>query len=245
VLGILKEAMVDYQLAQQPVTYAYDAVTAANPHYLLARRCLDIVVAGLLLVLLSPLLALIALAIRLDSPGPILFRQKRVRGNWRPEMDEPEQRLFEFLKFRSMVANADPKIHQQHVSAYINGAGSKNGATYKMNNDPRVTRVGRFLRRTSIDELPQLLNVLRGDMTLVGPRPSLPYEVRQYRDWHRTRLTVVPGLTGLWQVSGRSRLSFEEMVKLDIEYVHRQSLLLDLWILLKTVPAVLEGGGAC
>ena len=144
-----------------------------------------------------------------------------------------------------MVADADPGVHQNLVTEYINGTGQKHGSTYKLSNDRRVTRVGRFLRRTSLDELPQLLNVLRGDMSLVGPRPSLPYEVSQYRDRHRARLTVTPGLTGLWQVSGRSRLTFEEMVRLDIEYVQRRSLFLDLWILLRTLPAVLEGGGAC
>ena len=213
--------------------------------YSILRRGLDVIVASLLLLLLAPVLLVIAIAIRADSPGPILFRQQRVRGGWRPEMGPPEKRLFTFYKFRSMYANADPRVHQQHVTDYINGIHRPQGTTVKLHNDRRVTRLGRLLRRTSLDELPQLFNVLRGDMTLVGPRPSLPYEVTQYKDWHRQRLTVTPGLTGLWQVSGRSRLTFEEMVRLDIEYVQRRSLLYDLQILLRTLPAVVEGGGAC
>ena len=217
----------------------------ASPWYPVLKRLIDLAVASLLLVLLLPLFLVIAVAIRLDSPGPVLFRQKRVRGDWRPEMGPPENRLFTFYKFRSMYADADPQVHQQHVSDYINGNGHRHAATYKLHNDRRVTRVGRILRRTSLDELPQLINVLLGDMTLVGPRPSLPYEVSQYRDRHRGRLAVTPGLTGLWQVSGRSRLTFEEMVSLDLAYVRCRSLSMDLWILCRTLPAVWEGGGAC
>lgn len=232
-------------VAEQPASYSYSGTYVADTLYPLTKRLLDVLIAGTLLVLLAPLFALIALAIRLDSRGPILFRQQRVRGDWDPSMGPPEKRLFTFLKFRSMLANADSRVHQQYVTDYINGNGTKHGSAYKLRNDRRITRVGRILRRTSLDELPQLINVLRGDMTLVGPRPSLPYEVSQYQERHRGRLAVTPGLTGLWQVSGRNRVTFEEMVRLDLEYVRRRSLLFDLWILLRTLPAILEGGGAC
>jgi len=236
---------LNLQVAEQAAHCVYSPACADQHWYPILKRGLDVVVAAAALIVLMPLFLVIAVAIYLDSPGPVLFRQQRVRGNWRPEMGPPEQRLFTFFKFRSMMPNADPRVHQEHVAEYINGNGKKQGATYKMRNDRRVTRVGRLLRRTSLDELPQLINVLRGDMSLVGPRPSMPYEVAQYKDGHYDRLTVTPGLTGLWQVSGRSQLTFEEMIRLDREYVRRRSLWLDLWILLKTVPAVVEGGGAC
>ncbi|MCD6291414.1 MAG: undecaprenyl-phosphate glucose phosphotransferase [Anaerolineae bacterium] len=193
------------------------------------KRFMDITIAGVGLILLSPLLLCIALAIRLDSPGPVLFRQTRVGR---------KGKLFTIYKFRSMVANAEQMRPQ------LDPLNEADGPLFKIKGDPRRTRVGRFLRRTSLDELPQLYNVLRGEMSLVGPRPALPEEVAQYQEWHRKRLEVSPGITGLWQVSGRSNLSFDEMVLLDIYYVENWSPFLDLRILLKTIPLVLLGEGA-
>jgi exopolysaccharide biosynthesis polyprenyl glycosylphosphotransferase len=193
------------------------------------KRALDVAVSGLGLVLLSPILAGIALAIKLDSPGPVLFRQVRVGR---------DGRLFTCFKFRSMVDGAA----ERHDA--LRPYSQTTGPIFKMKDDPRLTRVGRWLRRTSADELPQLLNILRGEMSLVGPRPPMPSEVAEYEDWHRRRLEVAPGLTGLWQVSGRSELTFDEMVMLDLFYAENWSLGLDLKILLQTVPTVILGTGA-
>jgi len=196
---------------------------------LLVKRLIDVTVAAVGLVLCAPLLLLIALAIRLDSPGPIIFRQTRVglRG-----------RHFEMYKFRSMHVGAE---EQQDMLADLNEA---DGPIFKIRDDPRLTRVGRILRRLSLDELPQLVNVLRGEMSLVGPRPPIPAEVEKYQEWHKKRLEAPPGMTGLWQVSGRSRLSFDEMVLLDIYYIENWSLWLDFKILMRTIPKVLLGEGA-
>jgi exopolysaccharide biosynthesis polyprenyl glycosylphosphotransferase len=193
------------------------------------KRGLDIVGATLGIVLLAPLAIVIAVAIRLDSPGPVHYRQKRL-GRY--------GRTFTCLKFRSMYENADQMKDElaQHNEA--------SGPLFKMRDDPRLTRVGRTLRRFSLDELPQLWNVLLGDMSLVGPRPPTPNEVTEYKDWHRRRLDVAPGMTGLWQVSGRSDLTFDEMVMLDLFYAENWSLALDLRILLRTIPSVLRGTGA-
>jgi lipopolysaccharide/colanic/teichoic acid biosynthesis glycosyltransferase len=220
------------------------------PLYALVKRFMDVVLSLALLVLLSPLLALIAIAIKLDSKGPVIYTQDRVRGEQDPQKRHPERETFSFYKFRSMHTNCDAEIHKAYMKQYINGEshktnnGSHHSPLYKMKRDPRVTRVGRFLRRTSLDELPQLFNVLKGDMSLVGPRPALPYEVKQYSNWHKQRLIPKAGLTGLWQVRGRTTLSFEEMVRLDIEYAQRRSLWLDLYILLQTIPAVISEEGA-
>lgn len=193
------------------------------------KRAGDIVFSLAGLILLSPLLLLISVAIKLDSPGPVLFKQIRVgRGG----------RRFVFYKFRSMRQGAEEERPQ------LSDLDEVVGPTFKLRHDPRCTRLGRFLRRTSLDELPQLYNVLRGEMSLVGPRPAIPLEVEQYQEWHRKRLEVSPGITGLWQVSGRSRLTFDEMCLLDIYYLENWSPLLDLKIALKTVPAVLAGTGA-
>jgi len=196
---------------------------------LLVKRLIDVTVAVVGLVLCAPLFLLIALAIRLDSPGPIIFRQTRVglRG-----------RHFEMYKFRSMHVGAE---EQQDMLADLNEA---DGPIFKIRDDPRLTRVGRILRRLSLDELPQLVNVLRGEMSLVGPRPPIPAEVEKYQEWHKKRLEAPPGMTGLWQVSGRSRLSFDEMVLLDIYYIENWSLWLDFKILMRTIPKVLLGEGA-
>jgi lipopolysaccharide/colanic/teichoic acid biosynthesis glycosyltransferase len=226
---------------------------AAGPNaraaYYFCKRGLDLFGGILLLVLLSPALALIALLIRLDSEGPVLFVQERV-GARRVSRDGEatwERRIFRIYKFRSMVHNADESLHRSHVRSFVAGRIEPNRhgyATYKLREDPRVTRVGRFLRQTSLDELPQILNVIRGEMSFVGPRPTPPYEVQCYEPWHCDRLLTLPGITGLWQVSGRSDLSFDAMIQLDLEYVRNQSIWLDLKILARTIPTVLSGAGA-
>jgi exopolysaccharide biosynthesis polyprenyl glycosylphosphotransferase len=193
------------------------------------KRLMDITIAGLLLVLAAPLMLLIALLIKLDSPGPVLFKQTRVgRGG----------RLFTLYKFRSM------RVGAEHEIAHLTPYNEADGPLFKMRNDPRVTRVGRVLRKLSLDEIPQLYNVLRGEMSLVGPRPALPSEVAQYEEWHRKRLEVAPGLTGLWQTSGRSDITFDEMCLLDIYYAEQWTPMLDAAIVLKTIPTVLFGRGA-
>jgi exopolysaccharide biosynthesis polyprenyl glycosylphosphotransferase len=201
------------------------------------KRAFDLTVASLALVMLAPLWIVVALLIKLDSTGPVLYRQERVG------MDG---RIFLFLKFRTMLTDADDREHREYQRRYIEGSpdtnlGDSQRPVYKLHDDPRVTRTGRWLRRTSLDELPQLLNVLRGDMSVVGPRPPIPYEVEAYALWHRKRLDMKPGMTGLWQVSGRNRLSFDEMVRLDLFYIENWSLWLDLKIVLRTLPVLLRG----
>jgi len=193
------------------------------------KRSIDLIVATVGLILSSPIMALIALSIKLDSPGPILFPQERVGkdGN-----------RFTIYKFRSMVEDAEA---QKETLEALNEA---EGPLFKIREDPRLTRTGKWLRRISLDELPQLYNILRGDMSLVGPRPPIPDEVEQYKEWHKRRLEVPPGLTGLWQISGRSGLTFDEMALLDIYYIENWSLGLDAKILIQTVPKVLFGYGA-
>ncbi len=212
----------------------------ATTMYAAIKRVLDVLGSLSLLVLLLPLLLLIAALVKLKSPGPVLFGQVRIGRMLRP---------FTMLKFRTMHVNADPTLHLQFVSQFIHSGGSGPSGTnglFKIVNDPRVTPIGRLLRRTSLDELPQLLNVLRGDMSLVGPRPPLRYEVDQYKPWHTRRvIDVKPGLTGLWQVGGRSRTSFDDMVRLDLQYAKRCSLWTDIKILLATPRAVVSGKGAC
>jgi lipopolysaccharide/colanic/teichoic acid biosynthesis glycosyltransferase len=208
----------------------------------IVKRAIDIVGGGLILLVLAPVLAAIALAIKLASEGPVIFEQERI-GQF--------GKSFKFLKFRTMHTNNDPKIHRDYVQSFIAGkteSGTKNEAepvVYKITNDPRVTPIGRFLRHTSLDEFPQLWNVLRGDMSLVGPRPPVRYEFEVYDVWHRRRvLEVKPGITGLWQVSGRSRTCFDDMVRLDLRYSQSWSLWLDLKILLATPLAIIAGDGA-
>jgi lipopolysaccharide/colanic/teichoic acid biosynthesis glycosyltransferase len=194
-----------------------------------AQRALDVLFCSVLLLLLWPVFGVIALLIRLDSPGPVLFKQRRVGR------DGEE---FWFYKFRSMVSDAEAKRHLLEMQ------NERTGPVFKMKNDPRITRVGRVLRKFSLDELPQLINVLKGDMSLVGPRPALPREVALYTPRQRQRLIGLPGVTGLWQVSGRASLSFERAVELDLYYIEHQSLGLYFRILLLTVPAVLRSDGA-
>ncbi len=200
-----------------------------------AMRALDLVGALGLLILLSPLLLLVALIVRLDSPGPSIYRQRRVGRNLEP---------FEVAKFRTMREGAGADAHRAHVEKMI--AAGERGARpmVKLERDKRVTRVGSLLRRTSLDELPQLWNVLRGEMSLVGPRPPIQYEVDKYPSEAFRRFAVKPGITGLWQVRGRSTLTFQQMIEFDTEYVEQRSFLLNLKILLLTLPTVLHGKGA-
>ncbi len=203
------------------------------------KRISDIVIASLTLALLSPFWLLIALLIKFDSKGPVFYAQERVG------MDG---RIFVVYKFRTMRTDADSDIHREYQRKFIAGhaeanVGDAKRPAYKLRDDPRITRVGRVLRRLSLDEVPQLFNVLRGDMSIVGPRPPIPYEVEAYELRHRKRLDMKPGLTGLWQVSGRNRLPFEEMVKLDLFYIENWSLLFDLKIILRTVLVMLRGDG--
>jgi lipopolysaccharide/colanic/teichoic acid biosynthesis glycosyltransferase len=202
------------------------------------KRAFDIAGSFALLILLAPLLAAIAAVVKCTSRGPVLFRQERVGEG---------AKSFPMLKFRTMDAGADHRIHGDYVSQFIKSSAAAGGTEiFKMTNDPRVTSVGRVLRKTSLDELPQLWNVLRGEMSLVGPRPPLAYEVEQYKAWHRRRvLEAKPGITGLWQVKGRSRTTFEEMVRLDLRYARKRSLWMDVRILLATPSAVITGRGAC
>jgi lipopolysaccharide/colanic/teichoic acid biosynthesis glycosyltransferase len=209
---------------------------------LLTKRVMDIVGSTLALILLTPLFLVLAIIIKMTSKGPILFRQQRV-GQFGTR--------FEFLKFRSMAVSTDEGIHKEYVQNFIAGKAQPAVGTgdqkvvYKITSDPRVSWIGRFMRRTSLDELPQFWNVLQGEMSLVGPRPPIPYEIESYDIWHRRRLLEAkPGITGLWQVHGRSRTTFDEMVRLDLQYSRTWSILLDLKILLQTPPAVILGDGA-
>ena len=205
------------------------------------KRSLDILVAAALLGLSAPVWAIAALLIKRDSPGPVLYVQPAIGRGGRP---------FRFYKFRTMTVGGDKEEHRRYLEAFVRGEplpGDEtpaDGAVYKMTDDPRLTRAGKLLRRASLDELPQLWDVLKGDMSLVGPRPPLPYEYELYDDWARQRLTVRPGITGLYQITRRSRVPFREMVETDLEYIRRRSLWLDLWIMLRTPFAMLLGRGA-
>ena len=213
-----------------------------QPFYISAKRLMDLTVTVLALIVLAPVFLAIALCVKLSSDGPVLYKQTRIGRGGRP---------FTFYKFRTMYQNADPDVHRRYVQSLIRQQASDNLAPsgagtpmYKLQKDPRITPLGGFLRRTSLDELPQLLNVVRGDMSLVGPRPPLPYEVEAYQEWHMARLSALPGITGLWQVHGRSRVTFDDMVRMDIDYITHRSLWLDMKLLVLTIPAVLAGTGA-
>ena len=198
------------------------------------KRAFDLLLTVPGTILISPVLIVTAIAIRLDSSGPAIYTQNRVGL---------DGRIFKIYKFRSMHNNSDENLHKQQIEAYANGHLEGNG-TYKLQADPRITRVGKFIRKTSIDELPQIFNVLKGDMSLVGPRPVPVYEADKYNLWHSERLTTPPGITGLWQVSERSSASFDNQLRLDIRYIRNQSLKLNIQILLNTIPAVLSKKGA-
>jgi exopolysaccharide biosynthesis polyprenyl glycosylphosphotransferase len=214
-------------LGRFPVIYVEPAIRDGWRAH--AKRSFDVVVSAVALVMASPVLLVAALAVKLDSPGPVLFRQHRVGR---------DGRIFEVLKLRTMHVDAEERLAEL---LHLNEA---DGPLFKLRHDPRVTRVGRVLRTTSVDELPQLVNVLRGDMSLVGPRPALPREVAAWAPELHQRLRVLPGITGAWQVSGRSDASFDEYARLDLSYVDNWSLLTDLSILVRTVPAVLRSKGA-
>jgi lipopolysaccharide/colanic/teichoic acid biosynthesis glycosyltransferase len=206
------------------------------------KQVMDFAGSALMLMLCTPLFLMIAVAIKASSKGPVLFRQQRV-GQY--------GRCFTFLKFRSMLTDNDHSVHKEYATKLIAGqlehrpSNGNDEGVYKLTNDPRITRLGKFLRRTSLDELPQLVNVLKGDMSLVGPRPAIPYELAAYQTWHRRRvLEVKPGITGLWQVTGRSSVKFDEMVRLDLRYATSWSPWLDIRILMRTPRAVIGGAGA-
>jgi exopolysaccharide biosynthesis polyprenyl glycosylphosphotransferase len=206
------------------------STTPTNEALMFVRRILDIVLASIILGIFGPLFMLpTAILIKLTSPGPVLFKQKRCGLSGRQ---------FVMYKFRSMVDNAE------QLRVELEPLNEMDGPVFKVSRDPRITAIGKIIRRRSIDELPQLFNVLRGDMSLVGPRPPLPQEVARYERWQRRRLSMKPGMTCLWQISGRNEVSFEDWMKLDLTYIDNWSLLLDLKILLKTVPVVLLGRGA-
>ena len=224
---------VPASLAERSVTHPPSA-----SRYLLFKRLLDMGLALVLLALFSPLMLLIAAGIKLTSPGPVFFRQTRVGK---------DGKLFDMLKFRTMRDGVDCGLHREHVSRLMREATApkdKVNGSLKLKNDPRITALGRIVRRTSLDELPQFFNVLRGDMSLVGPRPPIPYELECYQPWHHRRFQALPGITGFWQVAGRNRVCFDEMVQMDLYYIKHQCLRLDAWILLKTPFEMLSGKGA-
>ena len=221
--------------------------------YYFSKRLLDVTVAALALLILSPVMAIIAVLIVLESGWPIMFTQERVGGQrWTCDGYAYWKRtMFTCFKFRSMVRAADPSLHKAFVTAFIHNDQQSmstlqggDAQAHKLQHDPRVTRMGRFLRKSSLDEVPQLWNVLKGDMSLVGPRPPIQYEVDEYERWHLQRLQTKPGITGLWQVTARSIADFDEIVKLDIQYIDNQSFLTDIKILAKTPRAVFSGKGA-
>jgi len=217
---------------------ADESIGVVTPRIWTGKRLFDLSVGLLCLVLLSPLLAVVAVMVRLTTPGPALFRQTRIGRGGRP---------FVLYKFRTMYDGSPNDVHREYVRKLLTDAeppaGGRQGL-YKLEDDARITPVGRLLRRLSIDELPQLFNVIRGEMSLVGPRPVLLWEAELMAPAHSQRFLVLPGLTGLWQVSGRSSLTMRQALDLDVEYVRRQSFLFDLGILLKTVPVVVSTDGA-
>lgn len=223
---------MDLVIINQPRVFPY------RKEYQIAKRVMDVTLCLLALPLVLPLMGICALAIVLDSPGPAFFVQKRIGKGGRP---------FWMYKFRTMQHNLDDSHHRAFMRAFVNGKigdDENSGAIYKPIQASQITRVGRILRKTSLDELPQLINVLRGEMSLVGPRPNVPWEVEEYRGWHNERLEILPGITGLAQVRGRSGISFDRIVQYDIEYVERQSPVLDLKILWWTLLSVFLGIGA-
>jgi len=210
-----------------------------NTKALPLKRVLDLVLTCLILVVFAPFLLLMILAIKIGNPGPVLYTQTRLGKNGKP---------FKFYKFRSMYVNGDDAEHRSYVNNLIKAgssyrAGQNGELLFKIYDDSRVTRVGKLIRKYSVDEFPQLFNVLRGEMSLVGPRPPLPYEYEDYADWCRKRLDGIPGITGLWQVNGKNTVPFEKMVQLDIHYLRNWSLWLDIKIIFRTIPAMLKGGG--
>lgn len=249
----VKGTGVDAELSYTPLFSRLRRVDRGA--YYVVKRVVDTIMALLLIVLFASLLPIIAIAIKLDSSGPVIFAQRRLRGRRIKEDGEWVWLIeaFTLYKFRTMEIDADPSLHREYMEAYVTGdeaglrllrPGRRAGDSYKPTIDKRVTRVGAVLRKLSLDELPQLWNVLRGDMSLVGPRPPVTYEVEKYQEHHLQRLMSKPGVTGWAQVRGRCAIGFEEMLRLDLEYIARQSIWFDLKILLLTVPVVLSGKGA-
>lgn len=249
--------MEEQKIIQLPVGSAVSAQQdTTKSMYFAIKRIVDLVVVTLSMIFLLPLMAFIALLIKIDSSGPAIFKQERVTAKRviRNGQVYWEEMPFTIYKFRTMRADAKSTIHRQFIEAYISGdekqmaelqSYEKNEeAKYKLVQDPRITRVGSFLRKTSLDELPQFWNVLLGNMSLVGPRPPIPYEVDLYLSHHHERLRTVPGITGWWQVWGRSATNFEEMVRMDVEYIRQQSMWLDIKIIFMTVLAVIIARGA-
>ena len=214
------------------------AATAYRPGHEAAKRTVDIVLSLVLIIIVAPLLLFLGCLVRSMSAGPALFRQERLGRDKQP---------FTMLKLRTMQVDNDDRVHRDYVASLLSADGAAAAAgngLFKLDGDPRVTRLGGWLRRTSLDELPQLLNVLRGDMSLVGPRPVLPWEARLFGEPYQQRFAVKPGITGLWQVSGRSRLSMRKALELDVEYVARRGFFFDVAILARTLPAVFRGGAS-
>lgn len=228
-----------------------DSASLSDTYFNLKRGA-DFLLALFALIVLAPLLVVIAIIIRLDSKGPVVFSQERVGARRVVREGDVVWELYPFVmhKFRSMYTETSDQVHRDYMKAFMEGDDDElkkqnpDGNMYKLNNDPRITRVGDFLRKTSLDELPQLLNILKGDMSLVGPRPALAYEVENYADWHKQRFAAKPGLTGPWQVWGRSSVAFDEIVKLDIYYTEHQSVWFDLKLLLATIGSVVKRRGA-
>jgi lipopolysaccharide/colanic/teichoic acid biosynthesis glycosyltransferase len=247
------DEMMNDMLLPEYVPYHWDDRTRERNLYYLYKRLFDIAFTLPLLIFIAPIFLCIALLVMLDSPGPAFFIQKRVKARrvwtlhgWRWVREE-----FPCYKFRTMFHKCDSAIHQAYMKAFIqnneaemNKVQGTQTSVRKLVNDPRITRIGRLLRKTSLDELPQFINVLLGDMTLVGPRPPIPYELEMYKTWHFERMEATPGLTGLWQISARSSCDFDEMVRLDIQYIQEQPLELDLKILFRTPFSVLMKHGA-
>lgn len=237
-------ALSNEKMTQQLVGSLNDAtglkVSYRNRFGLLVKRTIDIVVSLLVFLLGFPFFLAIALLIKVTSPGPVFFKQRRIGENGRS---------FVMYKFRTMREGIDDSVHREFTQNFIKGTNphsmldDSGDKIYKLTNDSRVTGVGGFLRKVSLDELPQFINILRGEMAIVGPRPPLPYEYECYEEWHKQRVKVKPGLTGLWQVQGRSSVPFEQMVRLDIHYIENWSLLMDLKIMLWTIPVMLAGTG--
>jgi lipopolysaccharide/colanic/teichoic acid biosynthesis glycosyltransferase len=234
-------------------TIKIQQVDRTKINYYRLKRSFDLVCATILLIIFFPVFLIIAFLVVLDSTGPVFFLQERVGGNWITQGDHYYwiQSLFTCYKFRTMTHRANPTLHHDYIKAFINNdlqkMSSIQGEDIQINklvHDPRITRIGRILRKCSLDELPQLINVFKGEMSLVGPRPAIPYEVKEYKFWHHARLDVQPGMTGLWQVTARSSSDFDEMVRLDIKYIKEQSFKLDLIILLKTPLVVIKCDGA-
>jgi exopolysaccharide biosynthesis polyprenyl glycosylphosphotransferase len=222
----------------QPTLYVIADTTHTQGFQGKFKRAFDFTCASVAMLLLLPFFTFLAFLVKRSSSGPVFFTQERVGKDGKP---------FKFYKFRTMIHNSDDAIHRQFASMFISGGIDEDESddSFKMTDDPRVTGIGSWLRRTSLDELPQVLNILKGEMSFVGPRPPITYEIEQYQPRHHERLRVVPGLTGLWQVSGRSSVSFEEMVRLDIHYINNWSFFEDIKIIFKTIPVVFKGTGGC